>query len=351
MIRRKGGFRLHLKGLYAVPMNVSGQVIPRGNTVLRLVGPPLSREARQRLKWMAYYERHGRNARLTCRRFGISPDTFYRWRRRYDPRRLESLEDYRRTRRPHRVRQPETPPEVVERIRALREEYPRWGKEKLAILLRREGIRISPSTIGRILSRLKARGVLREPRVQRRRRVWRPRPYAQRLPAGYQVRVPGDLVQVDTLDVALPGTHHRKQFTARDMISRYDVLDVYWAATAHTATAFLDVLLAQMPFPVRAVQIDGGSEFRGEFEAACAARRVRLFVIPPRSPKLQSHVERAQRTHREEFYEVWPVQPNLTEHREQLQAWASVYNTVRPHQHLGYLTPLEFCEQYTHERR
>jgi putative transposase len=247
-------------------MNVSGQVIPRGNAVVRLVGPTLSREARQRLQWMMYYERHRQNARLTCRHFGISPDTFYRWRRRYDPRHLETLEDDRHTRRPHRVRQPETPPPVMERIRALREAYPRWGKEKLAVLLRREGIRLSPSTIGRSLTRLKARGVLREPRVARRRSAWRPRPYAQRLPAGYRVRAPGDLVQVDTLDVAIPGTHHRKQFTARDMISRYDVLDVYWAATAHTATAFLEVLLAQMPFPVRAVQIAGAASFGGHLK-------------------------------------------------------------------------------------
>jgi len=68
---------------------------------------------------MDFYERHGRNAHLTCRHIGISPDTFYRWRRRYDPRRFQSLEDHHRTRRPHRVRQPETPPAVVERIRAL----------------------------------------------------------------------------------------------------------------------------------------------------------------------------------------------------------------------------------------
>lgn len=329
-------------------MNIQGRVIPGGTTLARLVGPDLSREARQRLMWMDFYARHGHNARLTCRRFGLSPDTFYRWRRRYQPRRLESLEDDRRTRRPHRVRQPETPPAVVERIRALREQYPRWGKEKLAVLLRREGIQSSPSTIGRILSRLKARGAVLEPRRPRRRSGWRPRPHAQRMPRNYPVRVPGDLVQVDTLDIALlPGLRRRKQFTARDMVSRYDVVEVYWAATAHTARAFLDVLLQRMPFPIRALQIDGGGEFRGEFEAACAARRLRLFVVPPRSPKLQSHVERAQRTHREEFYQVWEVQPDLAEHRAQLQAWAQIYNTVRPHQHLNYLTPLEYCERYT----
>jgi len=328
-------------------MNMQGAVIPRGRTVVRSMAPPLSREARQRVAWMDFYARHGQNARLTCRHFGISPDTFYRWRRRYDPRRLESLEDDPRTRRPHRVRQPETPPAVVGRIQALREQYPRWGKDKLGVLLQREGIGLSASTVGRVLHRLRARGALREPRLGRRKSPWRPRPHAQRLPAGYPICAPGDLVQVDTLDVLVVATVRRKQFTARDMISRYDVVEVYSRATAQTATAFLDALVARMPFPIRALQIDGGSEFRGGFEAACAARGLRLFVIPPRSPKLQSHVERAQRTHREEFYEVWPVQPTLSEHRTQLQAWAHVYNTIRPHQHLGYRTPLEACQQYT----
>ena len=202
-------------------MNISGQVIPRGTTLVRLIGPTLSRAARQRLQWMDFYAHHGHNARLTCRHFGISPDTFYRWRRRYQPRRLESLEDDRRTRRPRRVRQPQTPPEVVTRIQVLREEFPRWGKEKLAVLLRREGFTVSSSTIGRILHRLKARGLLREPRRRRRRGPWRPRPHVQRLPSGYRIVAPGDLVQVDTLDVAvLPGLR-RKQFTARDMVSRY----------------------------------------------------------------------------------------------------------------------------------
>ncbi len=330
-------------------MNISGQVVPGGNTILRQMAASLSREARRRLQWMDFYERHGRNARLTCRHFGISPDVFYRWHRRYDPRRLASLEDDRRTRRPHHVRQPQIPPAISERIRALREEYPRWGKAKLVVLLRREGIALSASTVGRVLRRLKARGVLREPR-RRRKAPWHPRPHAQRLPNGYAVQAPGDLVQVDTLDVeVLPGLR-RKQFTARDMISRYDVVEAYSRATAHTAAAFLDLLQHRMPFPVRALQIDGGSEFQGTFEAACAARSLPLFVVPPRSPKLQSHVERAQRTHREEFYEVWEVDPQLDAHRAQLQTWARIYNTIRPLQHLDYLTPMEFCERYAQER-
>ena len=44
------------------------------------------------------------------------------------------------------------------------------------------------------------------------------------------------------------------------------------------------------------ISIDTGSEFMAEFEAACAARGIRLFVLPPSSPKLHGAVERANRT-------------------------------------------------------
>ena len=135
---------------------------------------------------------------------------------------------------------------------------------------------------------------------------------------------------MDTLDIAVLPNLRRKQFTARDMISRYDVVEVYGRATAYTATAFLTVLRERMPFPIRALQIDGGSEFRGAFEAACAAAGLPLYIVPPR----------------EEFYQVCEVEPDLATHRAQLQAWAHIYNTVRPHQHLNYLTPLEYCERH-----
>jgi len=64
--------------------------------------------------------------------------------------------------RPHRVRRPQISSHVAERIRELREQYPRWDRDKLAVLLHREGIEISSSTVGRVINRLRARGVLRE---------------------------------------------------------------------------------------------------------------------------------------------------------------------------------------------
>jgi len=174
-----------------------------------------------------------------------------------------------------------------------------------------------------------------------RQRRWG-RPYAVRRPAGWAVRRPGDLVELDTLDIRpLPGKIW-KQFTARDVVSRWDVVELGRRATAKDAAAVLDRLAERMPFEVRAISIDNGSEFMAEFEAACADRAIRLFVLPPRSPKLHGAVERANRTHTEEFYEVTDAEPELEAFQAELRAWETVYNTIRPHQALGYLTPAEY---------
>lgn len=335
-----------MRGRYnGCQMSIYGSVIPRGQRVAKLA-VPLSPAARQRLKWFDYYEAHGLNARLTCRHFGISPQTFYRWYRRYHPGHLQTLES--QSRRPRRVRQPTAPPELIDAVLRLRQQYPRWGKDKLVVLLRRQGYGISTSMVGRILRRLKDRGALVEPirgRLAARRQPWH-RPYATRKPKAYAVRAPGDLVEVDTLDVRPKDGVVMKHFTGRDVISRWDVLEARTRATAGTAEQFLDSLLARMPFPVHAVQVDGGSEFAGEFEAACQQRGIRLFVLPPQSPKLNGHVERAHRTHREEFYEVTDLIWTVPELNRELRAWETIYNTVRPHQALGFQTPQEFLAQW-----
>ncbi len=289
-----------MKGRYnGCHMSIYGSVIPGS---ARLAGiPELSKTARQRLRWLDYYHNHSGNARLTCRHFDISPQTFYSWKRRYDPSNLKTLEQ--RPRRPKMLRQPTWSPELALAVLELREMYPRWGKDKLVVLLHGEGLSVSTSMVGRILRRLKERGELREPlryvsAAKRRAR----RPYGVRKPKEYQAQEPGDIVQVDTLDVRpLPGVL-LKQLTARDVVCRWDVIEAHTRATATTATVFLDTLEARMPFPIQAIQVDGGSEFMAQFEEACQRRGIRLFILPPRSPKLNGCVERAQRTHTEEFY-------------------------------------------------
>src|SRR6266478_3086447 len=112
------------------------------------LGKKLSRPAQARLQWMLFYFFNGRNAARTCRHFGISRQTFYRWKRRFDRHDLSTLEG--RSHRPRRVRQPTWPPDCAERVLALRQQYPRWGKDKLAVLLRGEKCIVSTSMGGRI---------------------------------------------------------------------------------------------------------------------------------------------------------------------------------------------------------
>ena len=97
----------------------------------------LSPEAKRRLKWFDWHRDHGQNVSLTCRHFGIARETFYRWKRRYKPFDLSSLED--RSSRPQRVRQRTWTTAEVVAVQRLREAFSRWGKEKLAVLLLREG--------------------------------------------------------------------------------------------------------------------------------------------------------------------------------------------------------------------
>lgn len=335
-------------------MQVYGSILPGAAAVARLlprevrdanVLARLSRKAEQRLKVIRWYEDHGRQASLTARRFGISRTTFHTWLRRYRSAGPRGLED--RSRRPHRVRKPTWDRALEKRVLALREQYPRWGKDKLVVLLRREGVTVSTSMVGRILKHLKDSGQLIEPLPAPKRKGKRPaRPYAIRKPKGYGVREPGDLVEIDTLDLRpLPGVH-LKHFTARDIVSRWDVLDVYSRATATTAAAFLAAVVERMPFPVRGIQVDGGSEFKAEFELACQQRGLKLFALPPRSPKLNGCVERAQRTHQEEFYEVYDLPWGVGDLRPYLSDWNGVYNTIRPHASLNYLTPLEYVTQW-----
>jgi transposase InsO family protein len=336
-------------------MQTYGSIIPGGPTLARMLpkaasearDPPVGRETKKRLAAIRWHEAHGRRVSLTARHFGLSRSTVYDWLRRYEREGIRGLED--RSRRPRNVRQSTWSKDLEHAVLDLREAHPRWGKDKLVVLLRQQGLTVSVSMVGRILSRLKRDGRLlpadlRDPwmggRMGGRSQI---RPYAIRKPRDYVPRAPGDLVQIDSADVRLDTAGHwYKHFSARDVVSRWDVLAVYGRATAATACDFLNAVIERMPGPVRAIQVDGGSEFKAEFEEACREKGLRLFVLPPRSPKLNGCVERAQRTHKEEFYQMLDPPDSLDELRRLLLAQELCYNTVRPHQALGQLTPQQW---------
>jgi putative transposase len=325
---------------------------PRSFFYVSRHGPiELSAKAADRLRWLKAWRAltgQGLSSQQAADALQLSRASLYRWERRLKKQGLGGLEDL--SRRPRRCRGPEWSAELAEAVRTYREQYG-WDKHKLARLLERDGWQTSASTVGRILKRLKVRGVLREPLrngIQAHKRPFK-RPYAIRKPKEHVVRHPGDLVQVDTLDVRPLPNVIIKQITARDVVSRWDVIEAYRSATARNARAFLDTLLARSPYPVKAIQVDGGSEFQAEFEQACQEKGIKLFVLPPRSPKLNGHVERAQRTHTEEFHDRYMGDLELKQLNKAMRQWEYVYNHIRPHYSLALRTPAEYLAQHYQE--
>lgn len=108
------------------------------STQLRNIAPPnlrrikrtvsLPKEARLRLAWLDYYFKHGHNAVLTCRHFGIAESCFFKWKRRYRAQGPRGLMD--KPKRPRTVRQTLIPVAAVDRVRSLR----KLSKYKLQVI-------------------------------------------------------------------------------------------------------------------------------------------------------------------------------------------------------------------------
>lgn len=311
----------------------------------RQIGSEPSAAALRRFEVVRWYEQHGRQVRLAARHFGYSPDTVSRWVRGFAARRMAGLED--RSRRPRKVRTPTTPSAVVVRIRELRERYPRWGREKIRVLLAREGIAISGKTIDRTLARLRARNELIEPKAVKKAHMARLRAvFRPRRPVGLVVDRPGFL-QIDTQELRRGGPY---TFAAVDFLTRKRVVRAAKRNTADEGALFFEQLRRGFPFPVWAVQTDGGSEFMGAFADAAVAAGVAHYVNRPNYPKGQGRVERAFLTDDLEFHEVEELPMSVAELDAKLVIWNRVYEEVRPHAALAYLTPNEFYAHWLAEQ-
>lgn len=235
----------------------------------------------------------------------------------------------------------------MQAVEELRGDNPMWGKRKLAWLIRREGVAVSISTIGRILTSLMRRGLVmpvptlrRKPGGRRFRLVGKR--YARRLPKGLKPKWPGQIVQIDTVFVNLAPGKAVKHFTAYDPVAKWTVAGIAGRPTADLAARFLDKVLKQMPFKVTGIQVDGGSEFMAGFEQACRQNNLDLFVLPPKRPQLNGAVERCNGSWRYDFYAVHDLPHQIEKLQPFVDAFAHRYNHLRPHDALDGQTPSEY---------
>ena len=231
----------------------------------------------------------------------------------------------------------------------LRRKYRIWGKNKIKVLLERDyQIYLSISTVGRIIKKLVEKGKIYSVShfvcsvKKKKKRVFTG--HAQRWKYGMKSSKPGQLVQVDHMTVRLENGKIVKHFDAICPFTKRIEARAFSCATSNVAAQFLFDMIQNMPFHVSSIQVDGGSEFMGEFEVFCEQNDLELFVLPPRRPQYNGSVERANGTVRHEFYQFYEGGSNLTLLNQSIEHFVDVYNTIRPHQSLSYKTPAQFYQ-------
>jgi transposase InsO family protein len=322
-------------------MTIYGAVLPGAVSIARsaaLTGI-LTERAKYKIKVMDWHRAHSENASLTARHFGVGRATLHRWLLRYKLQGLAGLNE--QSRAPRKRPMPQTSPDAVMRISELRRRYSAWSKYKIREILERDyGIAVSASTVGRVLKR---RGMIDKKKSEKRRRAaLRPK---RRFPRGFSISRAGDMVQMDTKYIMLPGGRKLYQFTAIDVLTKQRILGIYPSLSSRNGAAFLEKCLREFPFAVRNVQTDNGSEFLKEFDRLCRERNLPHYFIEPRQKKQNSYVERSHGSDEQEFYQQGNAWQNREKMAEVLAAWQDIWNNFRPHEALDYKTPRAYFEE------
>lgn len=327
-----------MKGRYSGRrMTIYGSILPGAIRVARsaFLADKLTERAKYKIKILDWHRQHNNNVSLTARHFGLSRMTVYRW--------VKELKYYgpiglnEKSRRPKRLRQPVTSSNAVMRIVQLREQYPAWSKYKIKVLLEREGIQISTSSVGRVLKR---KGLI-DKRVSKKRRKSALRPKA-RFPKGLSISQPGDMVQIDVKHIMLSGGRKFYQFTAIDVLTKYRILRVYTSESSRNGARFLEECIQSFPFTIKRIQTDNGSTFLKEFDKLCKQKDIPHYFIYPRTPKQNSYVERSHRSDKREFYQQCNACSILSAMERKIKERQDIWNNTRPHEALGQLTPSEY---------
>jgi transposase InsO family protein len=254
------------------------------------------------------------------------------------------------SKRPHKLNKPKWGESHKQLVLQIRRENPTYGKEKIAIILKRDYKQtIGESTVGRILRFLKSKGLVTKSLSAlrtKRKRVFKKhaKPWEFK---DYNTMALGERVQIDHMTVTKNGIT-LKHFQSWERKSKYINAAVYSNAKASSAKRFLIELAKSAPFVIESVQVDGGSEFMAEFEEACSELGYPLIVLPPRKPEYNGGVERGNRTFREEFYSRTDILEDSVRGIQAALSKAVVkYNTYRPHRGLKGLTPMEYITKNT----
>lgn len=302
----------------------------------------LSKQALNRLEWFIFYEtRAKRNALLTSRHFGIAPKTFYKWKKRFNPENLRTLED--KSSAPHHTRGWEVTPLEEQRIIKLKKERIRYGKMKIVKLYQEE--------FGEIISSWKVQRVIEAHKLYyhpiKTAKIKRKRQRAQKKKRITQLEkkcYPGFLIAFDTIEIFWNGIR-RYIFTAIDTVSKVAYARMYTTKSSYNGKDFLLRLNYLLEGKIINAGHDNGSEFNKYFQQACLELGIEQYWSRPHTPKDNPISEKFNQTLQQEFIDLGNFTPDPIIFNKNLTEWLIEYNFRRPHQTLGYITPIRYTEK------
>lgn len=251
--------------------------------------------------------------------FKYSPETFLRWYQRLVAQKYTADKPGRRRGRSR------TDPETVTLVVRMAGENPGWGLRRIVGELKKIGIRVSKSTVARILA---AYGIEPSPK---RRRTWR-----NFLDQQWHSMAAADLFTVEVLQgwgVKRVRVLLIMRLATRKVHIAGIVAEPYQKWTGQIARNETDEdhgFLREGDYLIH----DRATVFGAHFRKTLAAGGVTAVPLPPRSPNLNAYMERVIRTIREECLDHFII---FSERHPEvlLHEYLTHYHNERPHQGLN----------------
>lgn len=224
---------------------------------------------------------------------------------------------------------------VVNAMRKLSGQYPRYGYRRVNVFLERDGIVISEDKCGRLW----AENGLQVPRKRPRRRIAtsRPRPFA---PAR-----PNSVWSYDFVFDACANGQQVKCLTVVDEYTRESLaIDVGGSIRSARVIEVLSKLISLRGAP-RYLRSDNGPEFVSRALLKWVTEQaIELALIDPGKPWQNGTTESFNGKFRDECLAMEWFR-NRIEAKVVIEDWRTHYNSVRPHSSLNYETPEAFSKK------
>jgi putative transposase len=221
------------------------------------------------------------------------------------------------------------------RIREIAHARPRFGYQRIHVMLRREGWPVNKKRVRRLY---RMDGLQLRTRIRRRKHMCLHRGPVP-VPSAPHERWSMDFVHDQLFD-----GRPIRILTVVDQLSRESpLMEVGFAMSGQRVADALDARPGTGALPV-SITVDHGTEFTSKALEDWAWRRgVKLDFIRPGKPTENGHIESFNSRLRDECLNVMQFM-SLEDARAKIEAWRVDYNQHRPHSSLGHLTPSEFIQ-------